>query len=57
MENLKDIVTPFYTKCLTVNSDTNVAELMGKILADGFQSRGSVDVKTKEQLIGQVQFF
>jgi len=57
MENLKDIVAPFYTKCLTVNPDTNVAELMGKLLADGFQSKGSADVKTKEQLIGQVQFF
>jgi len=57
MENLKDIVSPFYTKCLTVNPDTNVAELMGKLLADGFQSKGSADVKTKEQLIGQVQFF
>ena len=30
---------------------------MGKILAEGFQSKGSADVKTKEQLIGQVQFF
>jgi len=57
MENLKDIVTPFYTKCLTVNSETNVAEAMGKILADGFQSKGSTDAKGKDQLIGQVQFF
>ncbi|MCI0551418.1 MAG: ester cyclase [Anaerolineae bacterium] len=57
MENLKDVVAPFYTKCLTVNPSTDVAEVMGKILADGFQSRGSADVKTKEQLIGQVQFF
>jgi steroid delta-isomerase-like uncharacterized protein len=50
-------VRPFYTQCLTVNPDTNAAELMGKLLADGFQSKGSADVKTKEQLIGQVQFF
>ena len=57
MENLKEVVDPFYTKCLTVNSNTNVAETMGKLLADGFQSKGSADVKTKEQLIGQVQFF
>ena len=57
MSDLKEIVRPFYTKCLTVNPDTNVAETMGKILADGFQSRGSMDMKTKEQLIGQVQFF
>ena len=57
MDNLKDVVTPFYTKCLTVNPNTNVAETMGKILADGFQSRGSADTKSREQLIGQIQFF
>ncbi len=57
MENFKEIVRTFYTKCLTVNPETNVAEAMGKILADNFQSKGSADVKTKEQLIGQIQFF
>lgn len=57
MNDVKDIVAPFYTQCLTVNPDTDVAEAMGKILADGFQSKGSVEIKTKEQLIGQVQFF
>jgi adenine C2-methylase RlmN of 23S rRNA A2503 and tRNA A37 len=57
MENLKEIVAPFYTKCLTVNAETNVAEKMGQILADNFQSKGAADVKSKEQLIGQIQFF
>jgi predicted ester cyclase len=57
MENFKEIVRPFYTQCLTVNADTNVAEKMGQILADSFQSKGAVDVKGKEQLIGQIQFF
>ncbi len=57
MTDLKETVRPFYTKCLTVNNETNVAELMGKILAANFQSFGSADVKTKEQLIGQIQFF
>lgn len=57
MSDLKEIVRPFYTKCLTVNKETNVAELMGKILADNFQSFGSADVKPKAQLIGQIQFF
>jgi len=57
MTNPKDIVTPFYTKCLTVNPDTNVAKAMGKLLADGFQSKGSADAKSKEQLIGQIQGF
>ena len=36
MENLKEIVKPFYTQCLTVNAETNLAELMGKLLADNF---------------------
>jgi len=57
MTNLKETVRPFYTKCLTVNKETNVAELMGKILAADFQSFGSADIKTREQLIGQIQFF
>ncbi|MBI5650422.1 MAG: ester cyclase [Chloroflexi bacterium] len=57
MSNLKEIVRPFYTQCLTVNASTNVAETMGKILADNFQSFGSADVKAKAQLIGQIQFF
>jgi steroid delta-isomerase-like uncharacterized protein len=53
----KEVVKPFYTKCLTVNPETNVADLLGKLLADDFQSSGSVDVKNKAQLIGQLQFF
>jgi steroid delta-isomerase-like uncharacterized protein len=56
-QNLKEIVTPFYSKCLTVNSDINVAELMGKLLADDFKSIGTVKVKGKAQLTGQVQHF
>ncbi|MEI7847746.1 MAG: ester cyclase [Chloroflexota bacterium] len=57
MENLKEIVAPFYIQCLTVNANTNVTERMDQILADNFQSKGAVDVKSKEQLIGQIQFF
>ena len=57
MSDIKEIVRPFYTQCLTVNAETNVAEKMGQILADNFQSRGSTDAKSKEQLIGQIGFF
>lgn len=57
MSDIKEIVAPFYNQCLTVNAETNVAEKMGQILADNFQSKGSTDVKTKEQLIGQIGFF
>lgn len=57
MENLKEIVKPFYTKCLTINEGSDPAAIMGKLLADDFQSVGSVDSKGKTQLTGQVQFF
>jgi steroid delta-isomerase-like uncharacterized protein len=57
MSDVKEIVRPFYTQCLTVNPATNVAEAMGKLLADNFVSMGSVDSKGKAQLIGQIQFF
>jgi steroid delta-isomerase-like uncharacterized protein len=57
MENLKEIVKPFYTKALTVNTETTPVEVMSKVLADTFVSKGSVDSKGKEQLIGQVSFF
>lgn len=57
MQDLTEVVKPFYTKCLTVNQDTNVSELMGNILADDFQSINSVEIKSKDKLIGQLQFF
>ncbi|HUN23650.1 MAG TPA: ester cyclase [Anaerolineales bacterium] len=57
MSDTKSIVRPFYEKCLTVNAETNLAETMGSILAENFQSKGSMDVKNKAQLIGQIQFF
>jgi len=57
MKDLKETVRPFYTLCLTVNAEANVAEIMGNLLADSFQSLSSVEVKSKEQLTGQVQYF
>lgn len=57
MQDLKNVVLPFYTKCLTVNPGTNVADEMGKILADDFQSLNTKETKGKAQLIGQIQFF
>ena len=56
MEN-KDLLTVFYRKCMTVNADTNTNEVLGNILADNFVSNGSVESKTKDQLIGQIAFF
>lgn len=55
--DLKEVVKPFYTKCLTVNQDINVSELMGNLLTDDFQSVGSAEIKNKEKMIGSLQFF
>jgi len=57
METSKEILTAFYKKCLTINSETNTKEVLGKIFSDGFISNGSVESKSKEQLIGQIGFF
>ena len=57
MKNLTEIVLPFYQKALTVNTETNPAEVLNSILADNFVSEGTVDNKNKEQLIGQLGFF
>ena len=57
MENFKDLVKSFYTDCLTVNSRTNPADLMGRLLADDFQSINAQETKTKQALIGQIGFF
>lgn len=57
MENLEAIVSLFYQKALTVNNETNPADVLNTILADNFVSTGTVDNKNKEQLIGQLGFF
>ena len=57
MENLKDVVKPFYTDCLTVNQNSDPATVMNRVLDDNFQSINSAETKAKPQLIGQVQFF
>lgn len=57
MQTLKELVKTFYTDCLTVNSRTDVAATMNRLLADQFQSINAGESKGKAQLIGQVQFF
>jgi len=57
MENAKDIVKKFYTDCLTVNNHTDVAAVMGKLLADDFQSINAKETKNKAVLTGQIQYF
>lgn len=57
MENLKEIVRPFYEDCLTVNKRADPSAIMNRLLADDFQSINISEAKSKAQLIGQVQFF
>ncbi|MBN2694088.1 ester cyclase [bacterium] len=57
MENFKEIVKPFYTKCLTVGENIDISSVMNSILSDDFKSISSTEIKGKEQLIGQVQYF
>lgn len=57
MQTLKELVKTFYTDCLTVNSRTDVAATMSRLLADQFQSINAGETKGKAQLIGQIQFF
>lgn len=56
-EDARNIVVPFYTHALTVNTQTNSAAVLQKVLADGFQSINSQQVKGKAELIAQVEFF
>jgi steroid delta-isomerase-like uncharacterized protein len=56
MSNLKEVVKPLYTDAFTVNKKADPSAVMGKLLAENFQSIGA-DTKNKAQLIGQIQFF
>jgi predicted ester cyclase len=57
MQDLKEIVKPFYTQALTVNPSADASAVVDRVLADDFQSINAAEVKTKAQLIGQVSFF
>lgn len=56
-EATRDALIAFYRQALTVNPDTSPAEVLGRILADGFQSMNSQGTKDKATLIGQVSGF
>lgn len=57
MENMKELVKSFYTKCLTVNNDTNLPEYTNQLLDDNFLSINAKETKSKQILIGQLQYF
>ena len=53
----KEKVELFYTKALTVNNETRPTAALTPIFTDDFVSKGSVASKTKEELIGQLEYF
>jgi len=53
----KEALLAFYEKALTVNTETRPEAVLAEILAENFESKGSVESKTKEQLTGQLGFF
>jgi len=57
MDKNREALIAFYRKALTVNTETTPAQVLAEVLADNFVSNGSVESKTKDQLIGQVGFF
>jgi predicted ester cyclase len=57
MDKNREALIAFYRKALTVNIETNPAEVLNSILTDDFISYGSVESKGKEGLIGMLNFF
>lgn len=53
----REALSAFYNKALTVNKETTPEKVLTTILADNFASKGSVENKSKDQLIGQLGFF
>ncbi|RKR15397.1 SnoaL-like polyketide cyclase [Maribacter vaceletii] len=53
----REALSAFYNKALTVNTETTPEVVLNEILADNFVSKGSIENKSKEQLIGQLGFF
>ncbi|WP_298115616.1 ester cyclase [Flavobacterium sp.] len=53
----KEIITAFYEKALTVNSETTPEAVLSPILANDLVSYGSVDSKGKNELIGMLGYF
>jgi predicted ester cyclase len=56
-KELEAIVLRFYEKALTVNGETTSTAVLDEILAEGFQSINSQEVKTKAALMKQVELF
>jgi predicted ester cyclase len=56
-EEIESTVLPFYRLALTVNPDTTPTDVLGRILADDFESISAQGVKTRTALSGQIEAF
>jgi len=56
-EALKNLILPFYTQALTVNTTTSSSAVLASLLADDFQSINSQEIKSKAVLTKQLEFF
>lgn len=56
-EEARALVVPFYTQALTVNPESGSTAVLERILAPGFQSINSQQVKTRAELIKQIEIF
>jgi predicted ester cyclase len=58
--DFKRVVRPFYEQCLTVTPGGDpgkVATILGELLASDFKSINAAETKSKQALIGQIQYF
>ncbi len=53
----KESISAFYNNALTVNETTRPTAVLTSLMAPGYKSTGSVDVKNAEQLMQQLEFF
>ncbi len=53
----KEAIMAFYEKALTVNGETRPTKVLSPLMAEGYTSSSSVDAKSAEQLMGQLEFF
>lgn len=51
-----EILAPFYTQALTVNTQTKPTEVLTRVLAENFQSQNNQETKDKATLIKQFEY-
>lgn len=56
-DQAQQLVTPFYTRALTVNAETTPSEVLGKVLSERFESINGQETKNKPTLMKQVEGF